>query len=219
MKVTTDGCLFGAWVAERLHQEKFPAAKLLDIGAGTGLLSLMIAQQHAHSIDAVEMDTGAAKQAAQNTSDAGRMAQVNVYAMDIMDHAGTYDVIVSNPPFYESDLQSPAAARALAHHGSGLTWEQLFSKVEALLNTTGTFYLLLPYQRAGELTTYLGRNGLFLHARTTVRATPAHAPTRIMIAGGKAAKPLAEDDIAIKEANGAYSARFSALLRDYYLYL
>ena len=104
MKVTTDGCLFGAWCAREIQNGKWKMENLLDIGTGTGLLSLMIAQKADIAIDAVEIDADAAKQASANVAGSPFSTEINVIEKNILDfEKEEYDCIVSNPPFYETN--------------------------------------------------------------------------------------------------------------------
>ncbi|MBL7730209.1 MAG: methyltransferase, partial [Chitinophagaceae bacterium] len=120
MKVTTDACLFGAWVAERLRNAE---GNCLDIGTGTGLLSLMLAQKAAGIFTvAVEIDADCAEQARENIEASPWKQQVVVKEADILQYtpANQYDFIISNPPFYQDDLKSPDTRKNVAHHDHGL---------------------------------------------------------------------------------------------------
>src|SRR5690349_10557815 len=108
MKVTTDACLFGAWVAEQMHNEKDKVQSLLDIGTGTGLLSLMIAQKNEVNIDAIEIDKASAEEANENIQNAPWKEHITIQHQDILEyHPGRlYDAIICNPPFYENEWTS-----------------------------------------------------------------------------------------------------------------
>ncbi|MGZ8510909.1 MAG: tRNA1(Val) (adenine(37)-N6)-methyltransferase, partial [Chitinophagaceae bacterium] len=109
MKVTTDGCLFGAWVAGEVKNRSHDTRNMLDIGVGTGLLSLMVAQKNPHLIiDGAEIDKSAYTQAKENILSAPFKNKIYISNSDIRDGVfGTnYDIVVSNPPFYENELQS-----------------------------------------------------------------------------------------------------------------
>jgi tRNA1Val (adenine37-N6)-methyltransferase len=225
MKVTTDGCLFGAWCAEEVRKltsvnKATVPARALDIGAGTGLLSLMVAQKNALSIQAVEIDADAAAQAAENAATAPFRAQIQVVQRDVLhlqDHR--YDVIFSNPPFYEHELKSGNTARDTAHHSRQLTWTELFGAINRLLAPDGVFFLLLPYKRAGELEGYLKKEQLFLHTIVRVQQSTRHTPFRIMVQGSRAASPLRETELSIRDEHQQYTPSFVDLLKEYYLYL
>lgn len=225
MKVTTDGCLFGAWCAEELNTRIAggsipPAARLLDIGTGTGLLALMVAQKAAPSIHALEIDEEAAAQAAANAADSPFSKQIVVIQSDVVQlKEGGYDVIISNPPFYENELKSGNKAKDTAHHSHQLTWTELFAAMDRQLKADGIFFLLLPYKRAAELDGYLEKEQFFINKIVRVRQSTRHSPFRMMVQGSRTASPLQEEELAIRDEFNQYTPAFTALLKDYYLYL
>jgi tRNA1Val (adenine37-N6)-methyltransferase len=123
MKVTTDACLFGAWVAKEVGGQKSEVETILDIGTGTGLLSLMLAQKTNATIDSVEIDEAAAEQAQENANASLWKDRIFVMPGDAKDMAYTFcknfDIIISNPPFYENELTSSDHQKNLAHHHRG----------------------------------------------------------------------------------------------------
>jgi len=128
MKVTTDACLFGAWCAMEIENAKLKIKNVLDIGAGTGLLSLMAAQRNRHiTIDAVEIENEAAAQAQSNIEASPWRDRIHLYATDIRSFQSLvkYDAIISNPPFYEKEIVSADREKNTAHHSTDLELEQL----------------------------------------------------------------------------------------------
>ena len=127
MKVTTDGCLFGAWAASLI--QSINPQQILDIGTGTGLLSLMLAQQTTATIDAVEIDEAAAVQANQNVASSKWKKQITIHQTNILNYSKNiqYDFIVTNPPFFVNDLRSNDAKRNLAMHSSHLSLIELLN--------------------------------------------------------------------------------------------
>lgn len=219
MKVTTDACLFGAWCAAELNKIETDNKKALDIGTGTGLLAMMIAQKNKLLIDAVEIDENASQQAKENIEASSFVNFITLYNNNIINYTGVdYDFIFSNPPFYENDLSSPDIAKNIAHHSRSLNWQQLFSMIKQQLHDTGIFFLLLPFKRIHEIENLLKRNSLYVHQWVEVKQTNHHAPFRLMISGGKIKKNLEINQIIIKE-NKVYTDEFKELLKDYYLYL
>lgn len=222
MKVTTDACLFGAWVARELHTETTPGSRLLDIGAGTGLLSLLVAQKTEGLIDAIEMDPEAAAQAAENVSRSPWPYRIRLVRNDLLQWQpmAAYDFIFANPPFYENELKSGRAAKNIAHHDEGLKLTALLSFVYEHLTEKGSFFLLLPAKREAELAGLFQQNGLWIEEQIRVKQTPRHAPFRSMIrgrSGGGAG--FREHSLTIKDETDAYTPAFALLLSDYYLYL
>jgi tRNA1Val (adenine37-N6)-methyltransferase len=221
MKVTTDGCLFGAWVAGRLESG---AGNILDIGTGTGLLTLMMAQQSKFFIDAIEIDKDAFEQASDNVAASPWANRIKVFHADAkkLVAKNKYDVIISNPPFYEKELKGDDAQKNLAHHDAGLLLPELLHIIQENLKPGGIFYLLLPYKRNDEVKQLLTANDFTIEQMTFVRQSFNHDYFRIMLAGkfktAKSAETLI-DEIPIKDKQDNYSPVFISLLRDYYLHL
>ena len=219
MKVTTDACLFGAWIAKHVGKAK-PDLKALDIGTGTGLLSLMIVQKHCFSVDAIEIEPEASEQARENIAASPYASQIRVQHSDIVQWVQSpYDIIFSNPPFYENELKSPSSNKNIAHHNDSLTLGVLLKVIQEKLKEDGNFYLLLPYKREKELTALLTTFQLFIHRKVLVYPSAQHMPIRIMLKGGKQDLPVIEESLFIRERDGNYTKAFTELLKDYYLYL
>jgi tRNA1Val (adenine37-N6)-methyltransferase len=221
MKVTTDGCLFGAWVAEAVSRS------ILDIGTGTGLLSLMIAQKDPLAeIDALEIDAEAARQAQANADASPWKENIFVMPGDARDSAFVlakeYDIIVSNPPFYESELHSPDPQKNIAHHGTGLLLEDLLQIIAGVLSPTGRFYLLLPAKRMTEAGLLSRKYDLTITATVTVRPSTRHQPFRIFMEGKRKSndeEANTQTEIPIRDEEGKYTETFVRLLKEYYLHL
>jgi tRNA1Val (adenine37-N6)-methyltransferase len=219
MKVTTDACLFGAWCAHELATSDVQT--LLDAGSGTGLLSLMISQKKRVTVDAVEIDTAAAAQARQNVAASPWNENITMHNADILNMGFTkrYDCIISNPPFYEKDLRGPDEKRNTAHHSRQLTLNALVQIIATNLNTTGVFFLLLPYKRRDEAIRLLNQHNLFLQTEMSIRQTDKHSQFRIMLKGSFAATACRTAAITIASDTKQYTPQFAALLKGYYLYL
>lgn len=220
MKVCTDACLFGAWVGKMISVNNFTIdAKALDIGTGTGLLSLMLAQQFPGTIDAIDIDNGAATQAAENVAGSKWNDRISVHESSLEDWDNNqYNLIICNPPFYEQDLKSPDIQRNLALHDSGLTLGTLWENIMRCLLPEGLFAVLLPYHRLTECLQFAGTHGFYLHKMVTVKQTEKHSPFRVMLLFGRENKVTVQESMLIKK-EAAYSSEFIALLKDYYLYL
>lgn len=223
MKVTTDACLFGAWCSEQMRNELFHKDNALEIGAGTGLLSLMIAQKNEIVIDAVEIDAAAAEQACENIKASPWKDRLFINHADILQFAPhkQYDCIFSNPPFYEHEIESVSDQKKLAHHGLGLKLDQLFAILSIFIKPEGIFFLLLPFKRMAEIEQQLKKNQFSVLNKTLVRQSVSHQPFRIMLIGtkGKSNKPAKEHIISIWDKSRQYTPEFVDLLKDYYLYL
>ena len=146
MKVCTDSCVLGAWSA--MHAGE--CQRILDIGTGTALLSLMLAQKSSAPIDAIEWDPEACAQARENIRDSPWPTQIQIIQADARTYRSplSYDFIISNPPFFESDLWSPDDKKNLAKHGASLTLEALLGVIKTNLRPKGVFTILLPFHRS-----------------------------------------------------------------------
>jgi tRNA1Val (adenine37-N6)-methyltransferase len=222
MKVTTDSCLFGAWVSERVSIFEPGTVKALDIGTGTGLLSLMLAQKINCSVDAIELDKNAFEQAQENINSSLWKNRINIVHADAGEFVfpSHYDIIISNPPFYENELKSGDAKKNMAHH-AGLSLQQLLGSVKINLYDEGKFYLLLPYKRNEEIEKLVNSNGLSIIQKTLVRQSVNHDFFRIMIEGvhEQNKKEMIVDELAIRNGKDQYTKEFIDLLKDYYLHL
>ena len=220
MKVCTDASLFGAWAPYTLSEWLVDADNILDIGTGTGLLSLMIAQKTNGMIDAVEVDPAAASQAEENFRLSPWNERLNVINTDIshLKSSKKYDFIISNPPFYEDDLRSPDDHRNAAMHDTGLNLEQLIIAIDKHLTPDGFAALLLPFKRTGHFETAAIRKRLHIHEKTFVRQTPAHHFFRTMLLLSRD-KPVEEKEteITIHDNQREYTDEFKKLMEDYYL--
>ncbi len=218
MKVCTDACLFGAWLANKINS--FPSHNMhaLDIGTGTGLLSLMLAQEFNGTIDAIELDENAAEQAAENFSRSPWSEKLTVLKGDVreLSEKYRYDFIFSNPPFFKDDLKSEDANRNLALHSSMLTLTDLIKVIKKHLHTNGKFALLLPYHRMQEFIQIAEAGGFYVEEIVQVKQTPKHGYFRAMLLFNTVPVSLATADIIIKEAD-QYTSAFTSLLKNYYL--
>ena len=221
MKVCTDACLFGAILADKIYREQNKVSNLLDIGTGTGLLSLQVAQKNSISIDAVEIDRDSYEQAQQNFSNSPWSEKLRIYNTDILDFVADkkYDCIISNPPFYEGDLKSDNSKKNAAKHDSTLKLEQLFKVIEEHLSPPGYFAVLLPYQRVDYFITLAADFNYKVQEKWMIRPTDAHPFFRGILFFSLAKTEIITKEISIKDSTGNYTAEFVDLLKEYYLQL
>jgi tRNA1Val (adenine37-N6)-methyltransferase len=133
-----------------------------------------------------------------------------------------YDIIISNPPFYENDLRSPNSVKNKAHHDESLLLPELLDIITANLLTTGSFFLLLPYKRNKEVQQLFSKAGLHITRRIFVRPSPAHDPFRVLVRGevaGSSNNETINEELVIRDQTGQYTGTFISYLGDYYLYL
>jgi len=220
MKVCTDACLFGAFTANRLP---ITVNRVLDIGTGTGLLSLMLAQKNPDAvIDAVEIDEAAAGQAKENFESSAWKERLNAYNLSIQEFADSvetkYDLIISNPPFYESDLKSDDKKRNLALHSVALTLEALLNIADILLKDDGNFFVLLPHHRTENFIQGIQQK-FFIKEKVFIKQTSKHSYFRSILWLRKQPGITDQSRMAIMNEAGKYTDGFITLLKDYYLYL
>ena len=224
MKVTTDACLFGAWVAEEARSQESGVGSSLDIGTGTGLLALMLAQKNSETnILAIEIDKDAAAQAANNIDSSLWKDHVDILEADVKDLSfpEKFDLIISNPPFYEKELRSDTDKKNIAHHSENLTLKELLNIIKNNLNPDGNFFLLLPYKRNDEIKKLFRDHELPISKMILVRQSVNHDYFRIFIKGSLNAeeKETEFDELSIWDDKKQYTNEFVMLLKDYYLHL
>jgi len=219
MKVTTDACLFGAVVANEVQGKVL--RYVLDIGTGTGLLSLMTAQKNNAVTDAVEIDTAAFEQAKENFSASPWSGRMTVFNDDIkiFSSGRQYDLIISNPPFYENYLRSADEQKNAAKHTGSLNFEELLTAVQNHLATEGIFAVLLPYAAIDVFISIAGNKGFHLVKKVLVRQTPKHSYFRGILFFERTFKETISEEIIIKGEGNNYTKAFVELLKDYYLNL
>lgn len=216
MKVGTDGVLLGAW-ANVDH-----ASRVLDVGAGCGLIALMLAQRFPQiRVTALELDAEAAEQARDNVEKSPFSSQIEVVQGDFsLYSSGPFDAIVSNPPFFEEDLLPPDAARANARHtSSALNFENLVAGSVRLLVDGGTLSVIIPKNAQNRFHSICNKHGLTLLRATDVRTVVRKAPKRVMLHFAKcpnAAVAVVRDEIILME-DGKRSAAYTHLCREFYL--
>jgi tRNA1Val (adenine37-N6)-methyltransferase len=219
MKVCTDACLFGAYMANELGS--LPVSTILDIGAGTGLLSLMLAQKINALIDAVEIDSAAFDQAKENIAASPWKEKISIHNIDVLDleQRKKYDHIISNPPFFEDDLRSIDDKKNFAKHDSSLTLEGLLTVIDNHLAIDGSFSVLLPFHRTNYFEEAAMKLNFHPAKKILIRQTPKHNYFRSILIFSRKETITKTEQITIKNEAGIYSGEFIGLLKDYYLYL
>lgn len=218
MKVSTDACIQGAWTP-------IPEGRVraLDIGCGTGLLSLMLAQRNSRiQIDAVEIDPDAAQQAVENCAASPFAGQINVVHADVREWGSEaqYDLVICNPPFFSNSLKGDTLTRNLARHDSHFDLRDMAAAFRRLLHAGGYAAVLLPDTAQPRWEQQLSESGLYLYRRLSVQPFAHSRINRIVSLCGKIAPAnIQEESLVIYESPGQYTPAFTDLLRPYYLYL
>ncbi len=231
MKLTTDACLFGGWVAREVRSrrsevgsQQSEVGRMLDIGTGTGLLALMLAQQVDVKIDAIEIDADAFEQAKENINASTWANRIHIIHADIKEFIfpEPYDVIISNPPFYENEWRSEDPKKNVAHHSDSLLLEELLAIIRKNLKVDGSFFLLLPFKRDSQIRNLLVKHNFGIEQIILVSQSVKHGHFRMMIKGNLKGSEAAEtviDEISIWDEKQQYTPVFVELLKEYYLYL
>ncbi|MDR6981564.1 tRNA1Val (adenine37-N6)-methyltransferase [Rheinheimera pacifica] len=222
MKVGTDGLLLGAFAPLPP-----PGGDILDIGAGSGLISLMLAQRTAgaNAIDAIELDPAAAEQAAANVASSPWPNAIRLIKGDILTYSSgkRYRLIVSNPPFFQQSLLSPDQRRTQARHTDSLPFAALLQKAAQLLHDAGSFALVLPASGSQAFTQLALAQGWQLAQRCTVFSkaefSKADKPQRSLLCLRRSTERVAtvESQLVIHAGDGSYSAQYQHLLGAFYL--
>lgn len=217
MKVSTDGVLLGAWT------DPAKASSVLDVGTGTGLIAIMLAQRSEALIDAVEIEPHAARQATDNAGKcpwADRIFITHTSFQDFSKHSDRkFDLIVSNPPFFSNSLKTPIDTLNLARHNDILPPEELLTGIDRLLTPEGRFCLILPYVDSSLFLVDAALYNLYCIRRTQVKATPQKKVTRVLLEFARERRKILEDELIIQELDGSYSEKFKLLTESYYLFL
>ena len=217
MKVTTDACILGAYT--NVNQAK----KILDIGTGTGLLTLMLAQRTEAEIEGVELEEVSYNQAVENVKNSIFKDRIRIYHTKIQSYfpplgdEGGFDLIVSNPPFFNNHLKAEIQSRNNALHTDTLSFEDLLNSVIRLLLPNGTFVVLLPAYESSVLETLTKQLGLFANKKLNIHHREGSKILRIITTFGFTKTEIQEEILLIKNLDESYSVDFQKLMKDYYL--
>ncbi|GGA65453.1 tRNA1(Val) (adenine(37)-N6)-methyltransferase [Flavobacterium palustre] len=218
MKVGTDGVLLGSWTP--INHNPF---SILDIGAGTGIIALMLAQRsHAEQIDALEIDEDAYEQAVENFENSPWGDRLFCF------HAGLdefveepedeYDLIVSNPPFYAEDYKSNSEQRDLARFQDAMPFEELIEAAALLLSENGIFSVIIPHKEEENFLALANEFELYPIKITRVKGTPTSEIKRSLLAFTRNEVSTIEiDELVIETARHQYTAEYIELTKDFYL--
>jgi len=216
MKINTDGVLLGAWA------RRAGALRILDIGTGTGVIAMMLAQAHRRArVEAVEIDRTAAEQAAKNFARSPFRERLRVFERSFVDFRPErpYDLIVSNPPFHTRSLHSPDERRKVAKHADSSFFEQLFAFVSDSLADDGIFSYIVAASLADRIAeeNLLERNGLFCQAVLNVSVYPDRPAIRKIVSAGRERTVVSRRDLSIYAEPGVHSSDHKACLAPYFL--
>jgi tRNA1Val (adenine37-N6)-methyltransferase len=218
MKVGIDGVLLGAWV------DPSGAESILDIGTGTGLIALMMAQKNSSAlIDAIEIDLEALDEAKMNVQESAWNDRIQVELSSFQEFAELtdqkYDLIVSNPPFFAKDgLKAPTQNRAQARHSDSLPLEVLISGATNMLAESGRIALILSVENLPEIRNLAISNHLHLLRLCRIKPNPSKSEFRILVELTQKECVTSEENLMIEfEKHHDYTPEYKELTRDFYL--
>lgn len=216
MKVGTDGVLLGAWT------KVDGCVDILDIGTGTGLIALMVAQRNQKAkIDAIDIDEQCVVQAQQNIAKSAFANRVYVQNSSFQEFWKNknkkYDLIVSNPPFFHNSLKSPSQSRNHARHTDSLSFFDVISLGVKLLGEGGRIALILPHELKQTVIEHAGTVNLFANRITNVFPLPHKPAKRLLIEFGKTQIERIENNLIIEQNRHQYTDEFNALTNEFYL--
>ena len=216
MKVGTDGTLLGAWAHGGQH--------VLDIGTGTGLVALMMAQRHPEAqVTAVDIDAEAVSQACENVVSSPFHHRITVVEGDICQpdglqmQAGSFDAIVCNPPYFNDSLICPDNQRTVARHTTTLSYRDLMTVTATLLADEGELSVVIPFDCKSRLEAEASLAGLTKTRECRVKTTPRKEPRRYLLAFGKHPSDLELTEGVLETEPGVRSDWYHELTQDFYL--
>ena len=219
MKVGTDGVLLGTWTP--LENNPF---SILDIGSGTGLIALMLAQRsNAEQIDAIEIDENAYEQCVDNFENSNWSDRLFCYHASFQEFVGEvheedqYDLIVSNPPFYTAQFKSDNLQRDLARFEDALPFEHLLQGSSLLLSDEGIFCVIIPFSEEDNFISIANHFELYPLKITRIKGNPTSEIKRSLIAFSKREIQVEIDELIIETSRHQYTEKYKNLTQDFYI--
>jgi tRNA1Val (adenine37-N6)-methyltransferase len=215
MKVGTDSVLLGSWI------NPGESADILDIGTGSGIIALMLAQKSFAQIDAVDVDGNACKQAEENFRISPWLDRLHVIHQSFQDYSKStlkkYDLIVSNPPYFHHASKPSEESRLNARHGDLLCFAELTDGVKRLLSDNGRFCLILPFKEGNEFIDIAMRNGLFCQELVRIKTKADKQEKRFIMEFTFKFRTIKESELIIQDNETTFSKEYIELTKDYYL--
>ncbi|NTW33066.1 MAG: methyltransferase [Bacteroidetes bacterium] len=216
MKIGTDGCLLGAWAdVEGVHN-------ILDIGAGSGVVSLMLAQRSKADVDAVEIDKDAWKQCAENFDKSPWKERLHVIHSPLQEYVKSckkkYDLIVSSPPYFVNSMKTACSKRKLARHTDSLTFEELISGAKRLMNLHSKFCVIIPSDIVKQFLDIALIEGFYTIKKMQIEPKAEAKPLRTILQMELIKKPCEQNNLAILDKEGKlYTSEYIGLTKDFYI--
>jgi tRNA1Val (adenine37-N6)-methyltransferase len=218
MKVGTDGVLLGAWASL-----PGPGGRVLDVGTGTGLIALMIAQRELNAeVDALEIDPLSAMQARENFQNSPWRDRISCIHSSFQDYypgcENQYDLVICNPPYFSGSSKTPSMEKNLARHDDSLSLGDIFRGSVALLKRTGLISLVLPFHKEAQALELIKGHPFYCNRLTRVRPAPGKPPKRVLMEFSFIPGKCREDDLTIETGSRhGYSDPFKNLVEEFYL--
>lgn len=219
MKVGTDGVLLGAWA------DFSSSHNIIDVGSGSGLISLMAAQRSKASITGIEIDSKASQQSIININESPWYNRISIINADFIKWAGNsnlhhqFDHIVSNPPFFNNGPSAPSLLRATARHGNSLGYEQLIQSSKLLMSDNAKLSFISPFERKDDIIFYCDLAKLYISKLTNVYSKDGGNIVRILWEIVNAKCNTIYSEITIRSKDNKYNKEYIDLTKDFYLNL
>jgi tRNA1Val (adenine37-N6)-methyltransferase len=215
MKVGTDSVLLGSWV------NPSQATDILDIGTGSGIIALMLAQKSFAQIDAIDVDSNACKQAKENFLISPWFDRLQIIHQSFQEFSKStskkYDLIVSNPPYFHHASKPSEASRLHARHNELICFEELTEGVKKILSDDGRFCLILPYKEGHEFIGIAMRKGLFCNELVRIKTKADKQEKRLIMEFKFKFTAIKESELIIQDNETTFSKEYIELTKDYYL--
>ena len=213
MKVGTDGVLLGAWCPVDFHISSFSHFHILDVGTGSGLIARMLMQRCPEAeVEGIDIDEKAVEQAKENG--------VKAFASSLQDWHGSYDLIVSNPPYFQNSLKNPDKGREMARHTDTLSYEELVKHSARLLTMHGQLAVILPAEAETEIREIAARYSLYYTHITRVYSKETKPARRVLLLFEMSRSrdlEMTTDTLVLEDEKGGRSAAYSELCKEFYL--
>lgn len=215
MKVGTDAVLLGIWT------ELTGVKSVLDVGAGCGIISLLLASRKTLAADAVELDRDSFEEASRNFAESPFSDRLRIFHSDFNDFVPPenkkYDLIVSNPPFFINDLQSKDPKKSLARHTQSMTYEQLVNGAVRLLNPEGKISVVLPYRESRFFLQVVQDAGFFVEKKMLIFPMLGKEPNRINLLFARQPADEQTEMFTIRDEDGKFTSQYVDLVKDFYV--
>lgn len=214
LKVNTDGVLLGAWA------DLSGAKTILDIGTGTGVIALMLAQRNSSAIvDAIDIDRGAFLQANENFAKSPWKERLTAYHTSLQTFSPnkTYDCIVSNPPYFKNSYQSPKKQINVAKHNIEMNYTDLLEGIKRLLTENGHAFTIIPFPNISMLSAEAKSFDLYITRQCDVNSTPDKPPYVSLLGISKMQKQFVIEQLTIQSAESIFTNEYKKLTVDFYL--